>query len=608
MKIEAIIEKVLQNKNSAFFYTPAYYKKSFSFLFTNPGECFQFNSENFDELFKLEKMLNNQSFYSTINYEAGYLFEKGLQPLIKNNKNNLIKIFLFDEKNIERYKSSSIKIKPFNNNFSVDNFHLNTSYEDFESSIEQIKNYISEGDTYQVNYTVKGKFKFSGDLINLFKALIFSQSARYTALINDDDEIIVSLSPELFFKLEKRKIISKPMKGTGKRGLNFQSDILNEHSLKNSSKNKAENLMIVDLIRNDIGKISEAGKVKVPSLFDVEKYESLFQMTSTVEGKPAEGFSLFDIIKNLFPCGSITGAPKIKTMEIISKLEKEERGIYTGAIGFSHKEKTLFNVPIRTLTINKKSLTGEIGLGSGIVWESLPQDEYNETLLKSNFLTSPQKYFELFETILFEEGNYFLLEEHIERLERSAGHFLFIFDAKKFRNHLSKLAAKLISGKKYKIKVVLNKLGKINSVIEEISPLNEEIKVIISPNTVTSKNRFQYFKTTNRELYDEEYKAYSSEGYFDVIYVNEKNQIAEGAITNIYIKRNGMLYTPPLESGILPGVYRKYFLRKNINIKEEPVYKDDMLAADEIILTNSVRKQVKVNKLYFSPNEYKIFQ
>ena len=356
-----------------------------------------------------------------------------------------------------------------------------------------------------------------------------------------------------------------------------------------------------------MGRISEFGSVRLRKLFSIEKYETLLQMTSEVESLLRENISLGDIIKNIFPCGSVTGAPKISTMKIINELEKEERGVYTGAVGLIHEGKEIFNVAIRTIYLEKEKenkLKGEIGIGSGIVWDSNPEKEYEEVLLKSNFLLKPFPYFELFETLKFSNGEFERLNLHLKRLEDSASYFLFKYDKELIIQSLNEELLKYDSAKAYRAKLLLNKWGKVKVEVSGFPVSPEEIKIIISDKIISTENRFQYFKTTNRELYNSEHKKYSEKGFFDVIFINEKNQVSEGATTNIFINKMGLLYTPPVASGILPGVFRKSWLQKNINIKEEVLYKDDLLIADEILLTNSLRGIVKVDKLYLNETEF----
>ncbi|HRP93466.1 MAG TPA: aminodeoxychorismate synthase component I [Ignavibacteriaceae bacterium] len=604
MQIKEIINKVLSTPHAAFFYTPPFYGNSDSYLFLKPKAIVKIKSlRNIDESFSqidgfIEKGLIG---YSLLNYEAGYLFEKRLNRYLPKNE-NLIQFFFYDKKDLIKIKSSKIDFN-FKQKFQIKNFKLNTTKNEFLKSIKKIKSYIEEGDTYQVNYTMKGKFNFEGSYSGLFSHLLFNQSARYIAIINNFKDVIISLSPELFFEIEKSKIISKPMKGTTKRGIETAVDSLIKYELENSEKNRAENVMIVDLIRNDLGKISKYGSVNVKNIFEVEKYESVYQMISTIESKLRKNIKLSDVLKNIYPCGSITGAPKMRTMEIINELEKEPRGIYTGGIGLIGESKITFNVPIRTLTINKKSGKGEIGLGSGIVWDSVASEEYEETKLKGKFLSQPEKPFEIFETMLLKDSKIFLLDGHLNRLQQSAEFFLFKFDKKSIEEQLEKII-KNIDVKSYRLRISLNKFGKLSYSLSILSELSKNIDVIVSTNRINSKNKFQYFKTTNRTLYNREYQKYSSKGFFDIIYLNEFNEVSEGAISNIFIYKNDVISTPPLSAGILGGVYRKHLLKNNSMIRERRLHINDLIEADKIILTNSLRGEVVVDRLFVDENEF----
>ncbi|HEX9251404.1 MAG TPA: aminodeoxychorismate synthase component I, partial [Ignavibacteriaceae bacterium] len=599
-----IINTVLYTPNAAFFYTPPIYGKSESYLFLKPKEIVTIKSlRNLDDnLKRIDNLIADGLVgYSLMNYEAGYLFEKTLNKYLPKNK-SLIQFFFYDKKDVQTIKSNKILLDS-SEKFQVKNFKLNTTKNEYELSIRKIRSYIEEGDTYQVNYTVKGKFDFNGSYSSLFASLVFNQSARYTALINNGKNIIISLSPELFFEMNGKKITSKPMKGTSRRGIEISSDGFKKYELKRSEKNRAENVMIVDMIRNDLGRISEYGSVKVKNMFEVEKYESVFQMVSTIHSRLKKQIKLSDVLKNIFPCGSITGAPKIRTMEIINELEKEHRGIYTGSIGLIRKNKITFNVPIRTLCIDKKSGKGEIGLGSGIVWDSIAEEEYEETVLKGKFLSKDEKQFEIFETMLLKDGKIFLLDEHLDRMEQTANFFLFCFDRNKIKLQLNKIISRN-SKDGCRIRISLDKYGKLSYKFTEIPKLMSEMKVIISKNKIHSNNRFQYFKTTNRYLYNREYKLFAAKGFLDVIYFNERSELAEGAITNIFIYKDDVISTPPLNTGILPGVYRKHLLKNNSGIRERKLYLDDLLEADKIVLTNSVRGEVVVDKLFLDENEF----
>ena len=604
MNIEDIIKKVTSTPNVAFFYTPPIYSKSDSYLFLKPKEIVTVKSlRDLDlKLSHIDNLINRGFYgYSLMNYEAGYLFEKTMNKYLPKNE-RLIQFFFYDQKSVQRIKSSEIEFEE-PESFKIKNFRLDTLKNEFAKSISKIKSYIEEGDTYQVNYTLKGTFNFDGSYSGLFSNLIVNQSAKYVAVINNYGKVIISLSPELFFEINGRNIISKPMKGTSKRGIDLSSDSLIKYQLETSDKNRAENVMIVDMIRNDLGRISKYGSVKTKNLFEVEKYESVYQMVSTIESKLRKNVRLSDVLDSIFPCGSITGAPKIRTMEIIRELEKEERGIYTGAIGLIRKNKITFNVPIRTLCIDIKTGKVEIGLGSGIVWDSVAEEEYEETKLKGKFLTGPVKSFEIFETMLVNNGKIFLLDEHLDRMQKAAKYFLFCFDRQKIISKIENVV-KSIDNEKTRLKILLSKSGKLNYKLALVSNIDAEIKVIISKSRIDSKNKFQYFKTTNRFLYNREHKKYSSKGYFDVIYLNEHSELAEGAITNIFIYKNGTISTPPLNSGILSGVYRRYLLKNNSMIRESKLHIEDLLESDKIVLTNSVRGEVVVNKLFVDDSEY----
>lgn len=607
MDFSEIINKVIKQPNAAFFYTPPIYGKSKSYLFLKPEEIVTIKSgTNLNKKLKyIDELTSKYEFaYSMMNYEAGYLFEKSLNKFLPEDE-KLIQFFFYDNLNVQIISSTNIK---FNepDKYRIKKFRLSTSKSEFTNSINKIKSYIKKGDTYQVNYTVKGKFDFEGSYSGLFSNLVFNQSAKYTAIINNNGKIIISLSPELFFEVKGRKIISKPMKGTARRGINNSSDEFIKYELQTSEKNRAENVMIVDLIRNDLGRISEYGSVTVNNLFEVEKYESVYQMVSTIESKLKKKIMLSDILKNIFPCGSITGAPKIRTMQLIKKLEKDARGIYTGGIGLIRKKSISYNVPIRTLCINKKNHQGEIGLGSGVVWDSIAEQEFEETKLKGKFLTDPIQPFQIIETAKIENREITLLNEHLDRMAQTADYFLFGFKRNKAESYIKNIVSK-INGDSYRLRIQLDKSANLSHSLSILPQLSDDIKIIISQSKIYSHNKFQYFKTTNRLLYDKEHKKFSAKNFFDVIYFNEKGELAEGSITNIFIYKNELIYTPPLSTGILSGIYRSYILKNNFAIKERKLYLNDLLDADKIVLTNSVRGEVTVNKLFITENEFKQF-
>jgi para-aminobenzoate synthetase/4-amino-4-deoxychorismate lyase len=410
-KLSEILQVVMSRKGNALFYTPPYYDDSKSYLFKGNFDSFIINANtDLNKFFKqIDKEISSgKNYYAALNYELGYCFEEKLKHFLKGCNNTLGYFRFFEADNVKEIKSSSIEFDLFTQQGKkfISDFRIKTDKEIFSKNIDKIKKYIETGYTYQVNYTTKASYKLVSQIEELISQLIFNQSASYIALINEGDKIVISISPELFFKIEDNKIESRPMKGTIRRGLSLIDDKLQLEKLKNSKKDHAENIMIVDLIRNDLGRVCEYDTVKTTSRLNTEKYETVYQLTSTIEGK-LKTESIYKILKNIFPCGSITGAPKIKTMEIIKELEYSERGIYTGAIGFNNGQKTIFNVPIRTLEIDKNNNTGHIGIGSGIVWDSNPDDEYEECKSKAEFLTNPPPYFELIETMLYEDRQIF---------------------------------------------------------------------------------------------------------------------------------------------------------------------------------------------------------
>jgi para-aminobenzoate synthetase/4-amino-4-deoxychorismate lyase len=350
-------------------------------IFENPLAVLRCNSiDNVPYYFDLMEKALNSGYYLAgfISYEAGYAFEECLKQ--KEHFNfPLICMGIYEKVTNKKEKFKKEKFRAY----SINNIQLNITRSDYDQNIETIRRYISTGDVYQITYCIKFNFDFDGDAFSLYESLKKDQPVPYPAYIEADDFTILSLSPELFMKKCGDSIVTKPMKGTWPRGNNLWKDFLAGIKLKNDQKNRAENVMIADLLRNDLGRIGES--IKAPILFEVAKYKTLFQMTSTVTATVNRNLSLFELFKALHPSGSVTGAPKIRAMEIIREIEKEERKIYTGAIGFITPEKNLFfNVPIRTILLTHKK--GEMGIGGGIIWDSTPESEFDECMLKAKFL------------------------------------------------------------------------------------------------------------------------------------------------------------------------------------------------------------------------------
>lgn len=566
-----------------------------NFIFSNPEEVITaFELCEVDEAVKKAEEWTQNGYYAAgyIKYEAGYAFEEKLKKY-------------YEKKRWEKpivwfgiFKNRDICFSEEEKNFTASNFVFSEKETDYTAKIDRIKEHIRNGETYQINFTGKINFDFSGDGFSFYNTLKTRQSAGYTAYIRNRYEEILSFSPELFFKKSGVEIMSKPMKGTSPRGKNLEEDVKMAEILQNSEKNCAENVMITDLIRNDMGRVAKIGSVKAERIFDVERYETLFQMTSTVTAKLRDGISYPDIFHALFPCGSITGAPKISSMEIIHSLESGERGIYTGSIGYITPDgDAVFNIAIRTVTI--EGSRGEMGVGSGIVWDSVGKEEYRECILKSRFLTAETQKFKIVESLLLNNGRYRMLDRHINRIIKTSEYFCFRFEEKRFVKILEEAKKYAEPGKKYKVRVTLEKNGKVDFTVDEIKGKIKKrgLRFVMSEKTVDSKETNLYFKTDKREIYNEVFSSISKSGYDEAIFLNENGEVTECCNNNIIIKINGEYITPPVKCGLLAGTMREAVLEKVKNIKEKPFYAEDLKCAEEIIICNSVRG-IRRGKLY----------
>jgi len=581
-----------------------------SYLFYNPISiitCFELDKV-LESLQRIEEFLN-QGYWAAgfFSYEMGYAWEEfktkrrfsfplmwiGIfnPPIIFDHRqgkflNQLSRAFLLD-KSPRPYK------------YKISDLRLNENLARYIKNIKCIKDNIAKGLTYQVNYTIKCKFRFKGASLGLYKDLRDTQPVAYSAFIKDRNFEVLSFSPELFFRKKERLITVRPMKGTISRGRTNAEDRLQVKRLKSSLKDRSENVMIVDLLRNDLGRISDTGSVKTVKLYNVEKYKTLFQMTSTIQARLKKDISLCELFRSLFPSGSVTGAPKIKTTEIIKELENQERRVYTGATGFIAPNKdAVFNVAIRTLLL--KGDSGEMGIGSGIVYDSDPEKEYMECRLKALFFTQKKNEFQLIETIRWSKRNgFFLINYHLQRLRSSAEYFNFTFNEERIKQELRKLTKGLDPGFDYRVRLLLHSQGKVSLTYQR---LKKEKKIYIprvafAGRKIDSQNFFFYHKTTERQIYDQEYKKARKKSFFEVIFENENGHITEGAISNIFIRKGKMFYTPPLSCGLLNGVYRRYFIERNAKfVKEKILTRQDLFQADAVYLTNSVRgiRQVRL--------------
>ena len=532
-----------------------------------------------------------------LSYELGYYFEQRLrQNLNETSHANPLPLMwfgLFDE---PQHLNSEQAAKWISENSGTYRaltppkaaITKTTYCERFET----VKEMIEAGDIYQMNLTFKADFEIDGDPAALYQDLREAQPVSHGAFIKAPDFSVLSLSPELFLKREGRKIITRPMKGTQSRGQTPDEDSAFYERLKLDDKQRAENLMIVDLMRNDLSRICDIGSVNVPELFTVERYPTLFQMTSTIEGHLKENTRFSDIMASLFPAGSITGAPKIRAMELIHDLEKSQRGIYCGGIGYvSPNQDINFNVAIRTAVVQSDG-RGEIGVGSGIVADSEAEKEYKEALLKMKFLDDVACDFQIFETMLFDGAKgIWLLDHHLERMKKSAAHFDFPFTEEKARQLLDKETSDR-EGERLRVRLVLDRHGDLSitkAALPKVGSEPEPVSFVISPTRLKSNDIFLQHKTTRRVLYDEEFEFYNSTmNAGEVVYLNEKGELAEGSRTNIFLEIDGQLLTPPLTCGLLPGTLRANLLETG-KATEALLRVSDLNKASAIYLGNSVR-------------------
>ncbi|WP_417688144.1 aminodeoxychorismate synthase component I [Roseibium sp.] len=471
--------------------------------------------------------------------------------------------------------------------------------ERYDDAFRQVQRHLAAGDIYQVNLTMRAHYTHHGAAESNFLQLLEQQPVAYAAFLKLERQSILSLSPELFLQRTGDSLRTKPMKGTAPRGRTPDEDRMIAAALAKDPKQLAENTMIVDLMRNDLSRIARTGSVEVSGLCEVERYKSLHQMVSTVEADllPHVGFA--GIIESLFPCGSITGAPKLSAMTIAHRLESSPRGVYTGSIGVLEPSGDFcFNVAIRTLVLRDDG-TGIVGAGSGVVYDSAASPEYDECRLKLNFMTGAQEHFDLFETMAFhpDEG-FVLLERHLQRLKESAAYFGFSFDLEATRALLSRHSESYATSKR--VRCVLSSQGSLSVTETDLPPSQPQSawKVALAKETTSAKDRFLYHKTTRREFYDDARERYAAlTGCQEVIFANEDGFLTEGSFTNLFLQRNGQLVTPALQHGLLPGTLRAGLLEHGLAY-EGDLSIGDLRDAEAIYLGNSVRGLIPVEILH----------
>lgn len=459
------------------------------------------------------------------------------------------------------------------------------SPEAYATAIAAIHGAIARGDTYQANFTYRLRGDFRGEPADLFSHLAFAQRSAYSALLEHEDWAVASVSPELFFERLGHLVRCRPMKGTCRRGRTLSEDTRLALELASSSKERAENVMILDMVRNDLGRLAVPGSVRVAELFAIERYATVMQMTSSVEADIDA--PLADLFSALFPCASITGAPKLRTMEILSGLETTPRGLYTGALGFvAPGGDARFSVAIRTAWLDRRRGTVEYGTGSGIVWDSRPLDELAEARIKTRVLASPEPAFELLETILWRPGlGYVLLDRHLARMADSAAYFLRPFDPAAAALLLA-TAATDFEREDRRVRLLLDREGGLRATHSPAGLVRRRWRVALASKPVDASDRFLFHKTTCREAYER--ALAEAPGMDEVVLWNSEGELTEGTRTNLALRLDGRLWTPPVECGLLAGCLRADALARG-RLAERVLRKGDLGRAEAVYLLSSVR-------------------
>lgn len=582
-----------------------------AWLFSKPcREIIARNAEEFEQALGLidEERRKGHYLAGYISYEAGYALSEKLAGFLDTDSPDglpLLQFYAFpqaqriDSAEVTKALSRLPESPPF-----IRHWQPAETESEYVHNLSRINDYISAGDTYQVNHTYRVNFELDGDVHGLYAALRQRQPVAFSSLMHLPGYDVLSLSPELFIRKQGLVLSTKPMKGTSPRGVTQEEDTAIIQAMAEDKKQQSENLMIVDLMRNDIGRLAKTGSMKVSKLFEIQTYKTLHQMISSIQGEVDKDISFADVIKGLFPCGSITGAPKIRTMEIIHELENTPRGIYTGAIGFITPDNDFtFNVPIRTLTFPEGSQKGSLGIGGGIIYESDALDEWHESQLKAHFLTGLNKQFKFIETFVYDGFNRQLprLMQHLKRLKDSTGSFDIPIDIDTVHASIEQYVAQLENTQSYKIRLLVDADGEFAISSEAITATDEDNAVLpklaLSQYTIDADNVFRRHKTTNRALYNDEFTHYDAQGFYDVLFLNQHGNLAEASRHNVYLEKDGILYTPPVKDGALPGVMRNELLTGDRPVVEQSLDITQLHSADAVYLSNSVRGFVKVQMI-----------
>ncbi|MDZ4738612.1 MAG: aminodeoxychorismate synthase component I [Alphaproteobacteria bacterium] len=523
-------------------------------------------------------------------YELGYVFENRLQALMPDTGRPLLRFHLFAERDVfDARRRGRWLMERCTGPVYSGNVQATLSAGQHAAKFAQVKRLIGDGDVYQVNLTLKLKLASGGDSFATYMTLCEKARAGASAFLRFGDEDILSFSPELFFRVQQGRILARPMKGTIARPPDIEGDELQRRVLSADEKQRAENLMIVDLLRNDLARVSKVGSVEVTDLFTLETFPRFHTLTSGIEAHLKPGAKLSTILPALFPCGSVTGAPKIRAMEIIREVEDSPRGVYCGAIGYAARNSMAFNVAIRTLTVRDGQ--AEMGVGGGIVWDSEAESEYDECLLKARFLTEPHEPFRLLETLRWSaECGFRLLERHLTRLERSSRYFGFRFNEVSVRRHLNVAVAGAEGMQRVRLTLGVRGDTQVETKAFALPQGDGTWRYRVCETPMQSADWWLHHKTTRREVYDQ---ARTASGCDEVVFVNERGELTEGSRSTLFVERDGVWLTPPLSSGVLDGCLRREMIENDPRRVEVQVLRAADLTTGNVWFGNSLRGLVR---------------
>ncbi|MGY1841515.1 MULTISPECIES: aminodeoxychorismate synthase component I [unclassified Modestobacter] len=459
------------------------------------------------------------------------------------------------------------------------------------AAVAAVREHIAAGETYQCNLTDRLRARDVGDPARLYADLALAQRGAYNAHLDLGRFVVASASPELFFEWDGARLRTRPMKGTAARGRNTAEDAVAAAGLRASAKEQAENLMIVDLLRNDVARVAEVGSVAVPELFALERYPTVWQLTSEVTGRTRGDVGLVDVLRALFPCGSITGAPKRRTMQLIAELEPGPRGVYCGAVGLVAPPgapfRARFNVAIRTVVVDRSTGAAVYGVGGGITWGSEPEAERAEVRAKAAVLAEPAGEHRLIETMAFSPsaGGVRNLDRHLARLTDSAAFLGFACDPARVRAAVADAVAGRTSGAR--VRLLLDRSGAVTVELADLpAPAAGPVRLVVDPEPVDSASRWLQHKTTRRDVYT--VRAARHPEADDVVLVNERGEVTETTVASLAVRIGGAWFTPPVDSGCLPGVERGRLLAQGL-LRERVLRVADLAGAEELALVSSLR-------------------